>query len=156
MRVPPPPRYNNPMSDAIVVTGEVHVPARALHVTAVRASGPGGQNVNRVATKVEVRVDLDAIEGLPDAARGRLLVLARHRLDAEGRLRVVSQATRTQAQNLKHAREKVRRLVEAALREPRPRRATRPTTASRERRLSEKKRRSQVKRQRARPGDDSG
>src|SRR4029450_12563669 len=68
------------MSEAIVVNHAVRVPARSLALRAVRASGPGGQNVNKVATKVDLRVDLEAIEGLPDAARQRLQALARQRL----------------------------------------------------------------------------
>jgi ribosome-associated protein len=136
------------------VTDEVRVPAWALSVRAVRASGPGGQNVNKVATKIDLRVDLAAIEGLPAAARERLHALARHRLDAEGRLVVTSQATRNQARNLEDARDKVRALIAAALVRPRPRTATRPTAASRERRIGAKRTRSTVKRLRARPGAD--
>ena len=140
------------MSEAIIVTDTVRVPAAALSVRAVRGSGPGGQNVNKVATKIDLRVDLEAVEGLPEAARARLHALARHRLDGEGRLVVTSQATRNQARNLEDARDKVRALVAAALVRPRPRTATRPTAAAREQRLGAKRARSTVKRLRARPG----
>jgi ribosome-associated protein len=146
-----PAAYNRSMPDAIVVTDAVRIPERALTVRAVRASGPGGQNVNKVATKIELRVDLDAIEGLAPDARERLHTLARHRLDAEGRLLVTSQATRNQAQNAEDARAKVMALVRAALTPPRPRRKTRPSRAAKEQRLSEKKRRGAAKRWRAAP-----
>jgi ribosome-associated protein len=145
-------RHNVAVSDAIDVTDAVRVPASALSVRAVRASGPGGQNVNKVATKIDLRVDLAAIEGMPPGARERLHTLARHRLDAEGRLVVTSQATRNQARNLEDARDKVRALIAAALVRPRPRTATRPTAAARERRLGGKRARGTVKRLRARPG----
>ena len=137
-----------------MVTETVRVPARALTMRAVRSSGPGGQNVNKVASKIDLRVDLDAIEGLSDRAQARLRSLALNRLDAEGRLVVTSQESRDQNRNLEIAREKVRRLVAAALREPRTRRATRPSAAARERRLEGKKRRASVKGWRARPDAD--
>jgi len=136
------------MSEAIVVTDTVRVPGRALTVRAVRASGPGGQNVNKVATKIDLRVDLDAIEGLSEGARGRLRTLAAPRLDADGRLVVTSQAERTQAANLEDARDKVRRLVRAALVRPRARVATRAPAAAAQRRLDVKRRRGALKRQR--------
>jgi len=141
------------MSEAIVVTETVRVPPSALAVHAVRASGPGGQNVNKVATKIDLRVALAAVEGLSDAARARLRTLATNRLDALGRLVVTSQATRNQVRNLEDARARVADVIRAALIAPRRRAGTRPTAGARLRRLAGKRRRSDLKRWRARPGD---
>ncbi len=132
------------------------VPAGALSWRAVRSSGPGGQNVNKVASKVELRVDLDRVHGLDPGADLRLRALAAARLDAGGRLLVTSQRTRDQARNLEDAREKVRRLIEKALREPKRRRPTVPSPAARDRRVRTKKRAAERKRARERvsPEDD--
>jgi ribosome-associated protein len=139
------------MADPILVRAGVVIPADALSVRAVRSGGPGGQNVNKVSSKVELRVDLDRIEGLDAAARHRLRALAP--LDADGLVRVTSQRTRDRRVNLDDAREKVRLLVVRALTVPRARRETRPTRGSVERRLSDKKRRTRAKADRRRDGD---
>ena len=134
------------MAEPLVITRTVYVPPRAMTARAVRSSAPGGQNVNKVASKVELRVDLDRVEGLSQGARHRLDQLAANRLDAEGRLFVSSQLTRDQSRNLEDARAKVRALIVAALIEPKRRRPTAPTRGARERRLAEKRRASKQKR----------
>jgi ribosome-associated protein len=139
------------MADPISVRAGVVVPADALTMRAVRAGGPGGQNVNKVSSKVELRVDVDRIQGLDGGARDRLRALSP--VDADGQLLIVSQRTRDQHVNLAEAREKVRALVERALHVPRPRRKTRPTRGSVERRLSDKKKRTEAKANRRTRGD---
>ncbi len=139
------------MAEPIDVAEGVKIPASAIRMRAVRASGPGGQNVNKVASKVELIVDLAAIEGLDEGAGVRLAVLAVRYLDAEGRLRVTAQESRDRSRNLETAREKVRALVEKALVVPKRRRATRPHAGAREARLDEKKRISRTKVVRRRP-----
>jgi ribosome-associated protein len=139
------------MAEPIVIRPGVIVPADALSIRAVRASGPGGQNVNKVSSKVELRVEIDRVDGLDEAARGRLRQAAS--LDADGRLLVTSQRTRDQRMNLEDARDKVRTLIERALHVPRRRRQTRPTRGSVERRLSDKKKRTEVKTHRRSRGE---
>lgn len=140
--------------EAIDVAPGVSVPASAIRWAVSRSSGPGGQNVNKVASKVELRVELPAVVGLSPAARERLRKLAATRTDADGRLLVTSQRTRDQPRNLEDAREKVRDLVRRALVAPKPRRATKPSRAAKERRLAGKKRRAERKRLRKGGGDD--
>jgi ribosome-associated protein len=143
------------MAEPIRIAKGILVPEAALEWRAVRSSGPGGQNVNKVASKVELRVDLGAVAGLTAPARARLQALAAGRLDADGRLLVASQRTRDQLRNLVDAREKVKKLVARALKAPRPRRLTQPSPAAVERRLKQKRERSAVKRTRqAGPGDE--
>lgn len=131
----------------------VVVPRAALHVAAVRSGGPGGQNVNKVSSKVELRVELDAIVGLSDAQRARVRERALPLLDARGRLLVKSELTRDQARNLEDACAKVRALVLAALPAPKRRVATRPSRGARERRLESKRADASKKRDRRWRGD---
>ncbi len=133
------------MADAIFVEGGVLVPGDALEVKAVHASGPGGQNVNKVATKVEIHVDVERIQGMGAESRQRLLHLVARRLDSRGRLMVTSQRFRDQQKNLEDARRKIHDWIALALVKPKKRILTVPQPASRERRLDEKRRRGQRK-----------
>ena len=131
------------------ISATVVIPAAELSWTAVRAGGPGGQNVNKVATKVDLRFDLPESVALSEAAKRRLEKLAAGRLDARGAVVVTADETRSQRQNLELAREKLAQLIAAALVVPKRRRATKPSKASKQRRVEGKRRTSEKKRARS-------
>jgi ribosome-associated protein len=133
----------------LVVTPEVVIPDEALEERFVRASGPGGQNVNKVATAVQLRFDPERA-GLRDEVRDRLRGLAGSRLTTEGIVVVDARAHRTQSQNRDEARERLADLIRRALVRPRRRHKTKPTRASQQRRVDVKKRRGDQKRTRGR------
>jgi len=135
------------ISDTIVVRDE------ELEERFVRASGPGGQNVNKVATAVELRFNV-AESTLPDRVKERLATLAGSRLSADGVLLIDSRAHRTQLQNREAARERLVELLQQAAKRPKKRRPTKPTKASKERRLESKTKRARIKRARRTTGED--
>ena len=135
------------------VTSAFAIPEHELDERFVRASGPGGQNVNKVATAVELRFDVIA-SSLPDEVKTRLIALAGGRISAGGVILVDSREHRTQARNREAARARLAALLRQAFRRPRPRAKTRPTKASREQRLARKARAARVKAGRRGVGTD--
>jgi len=130
------------------------IPEQDLQFQFIRGSGPGGQNVNKVATAAQLRFDLLGTQALSAAVKARLRALAGSRLNADGTLLIVARNHRTQEGNRRAALERLEELIARASVEPKKRRATRPTLGSRQRRLDHKRERKQVKRLRGRVADD--
>jgi ribosome-associated protein len=137
----------------IQITPVLAIDERDIEERFVRSSGPGGQNVNKVATAVELRFDIGA-SSLPDEVKQRIRALAQNRIAADGRLLIDSRAFRTQLQNREAARDRLVALIRHAAKRPKPRRRTKPKAAAREKRMESKKRRGAVKALRGRPRDD--
>jgi len=134
----------------ITVSRSLDIPDELVEMRAVRASGPGGQNVNKVSNALELRFDAAAWDALPAAARPRLRRIAGRRMTAEGLIVIDAQRFRSLEQNRADAVERLVTMIRESLVEPKPRRATKPTRASRERRLSGKARDARTKKLRSR------
>jgi ribosome-associated protein len=128
----------------IEITPSLQIDERELQIDFVRASGPGGQNVNKVATAVQLRFDVTA-SSLSDDVKRRLIHLAGNRMTSEGVLLIEAKRFRTQEQNREDAVQRFVELVRKSLVKPKARRKTKPTLASKEERLKEKKRRGEIK-----------
>lgn len=142
------------VSVALQCTPQIAIDDGELEETFVRASGPGGQNVNKLSTAVQLRFDVRRSPSLPNAVAVRLMRLAGRRLTGEGVLVITAQRFRTQERNRADARERLAALVAEAAVPPTPRRPTRPTLASKTRRLDDKSRRGATKRLRGDGGSD--
>ena len=139
---------------AIPITDTISIEEDEILERFVRASGPGGQHVNKTSTAVELRFDVRRSPSLPDSVKARLEVLAGSRLTLEGILVLFSQGARSQEMNRQEARARLAELIRRATERPKPRRPTKPTYGSKLRRLESKSLRSGVKSARVRPRDE--
>lgn len=132
------------------INKSISIPLSEIDVSAVRAQGPGGQNVNKVSTAVQIRLDINACSTLSDDQKARVLQSSDRRLSRSGIVVIKSQRFRSQEKNRADALQKLARFMRKALEVSKPRKPTRPTRASREKRLEDKARRGRLKQSRGR------
>ncbi|MGB9329180.1 MAG: alternative ribosome rescue aminoacyl-tRNA hydrolase ArfB [Steroidobacteraceae bacterium] len=137
------------------VTAGVEIPDSDVTLSFVRSSGPGGQNVNKVASAVQLRFDLQRSTALAPEVKARLRALSGRRLTSEGAILIIARNHRTQESNRREAEARLTDLIKRALVPPKPRKPTKPTRAARERRLEQKTQRRRTKRLRGKPGWDA-
>lgn len=143
------------MNEDLKISDRLTIPAQELQISVARASGSGGQNVNKVNSRVELKFDVGNSAVLPFYVKQRLKIVAGQRITAKGILRLVGQEHRSQQQNLKSCRERLKAMIQEAQVIPKTRRPTKPTKGSQRRRLQNKKARGSVKANRSwRPGKD--
>ncbi len=138
----------------IEIASNVHIPEEEIEWNFVRASGPGGQNVNKVSSKAVLMWNVDETHSLPFDAKTRLYTQQKRRFSNEGVLQIASQRFRDQERNREDCIDKLREMIEQALKKPKPRKKTRPTRASKERRLQSKRQQSERKARRKPPRHD--
>lgn len=138
-------------ADALIISRSIRIPTSEFEIEMTRSSGPGGQNVNKVSSKVRLRWPVAQSTSIPDDVRQRLLAAQAGRVTTEGELIVTSQRFRDQRRNRQDCFERLRGMILEVLRPPKPRRETKPTRGSQKRRLDAKRRRSVTKRLRGKP-----